>query len=151
VGLIDMAAGSRKKNRGDPIAKYLTNKSGGEFGRLYSDMLSSNAYKSLKSETKHLYCVISARLYSKANSQQLFRYSEYGGKEYRPDQGYFMLPKESLREYGLYSGRISDRFEELQTKGFIEIVHKNQHRKMPNLYRLSDAWKNQNSVPHNGA
>ena len=113
------------------------------FGRIYEGMLRHAKWAELSPASKILYVVAVTHTATALNYRTLKWYREKNGlpeKDFS-DGTFFILTQEQLREYGINTHRYSERFAELCRSGFIETIHSNAHRKMPNLYRLSGGWK----------
>lgn len=113
------------------------------FGRVYEGMLKHEKFRKLSPTAKVLYIICITHTLTKKNYTTLHNFNNDEGneKEYSNSQGYFILSREQLKEYGMNTGSCSRWFKELVQAGFIEYVERNQHRKRANVYKLSNKWK----------
>ena len=109
------------------------------FGRLYPGMLSSEAYKSLTLGARQFYCLCRAQASSAQSRRCLYNHGEEYGRTY-PD-GCFTFPASHIEQYGVNRRNAQRYFKELEQGGFVEIVEKNNHQRLPNIYRFSGRWR----------
>lgn len=138
--------GSRRK-KGIPdfnLSYYMqTSSSDKRFSTIYEGMLKCEKWKGLTPTAKYLYIAAATHTQTVENFKAMKWYAETEGLDEQAikGRGYFILTREQLDSYGINGSHASKYFKELVDAGFIEYVHRNQHRKKANLYRLSSQWK----------
>lgn len=114
------------------------------FAQIYSGMILSDAYKKLSPTAKNLLIICAVHLSTSMNYKTLYQFGNDpdNEKEYFSGDGYFILTRSQLKQYGINTGNASGWFRELENAGFIECIERNQHRQRANVYRLSKKWDN---------
>lgn len=113
------------------------------FGRIYAGLLQSKRWEELSPSAKLLYVIAVTHVGTPTNYRTLKWYREHEAipETMCADGSFLILTRDQLQGYGIRTHKYSERFGELCKAGFLEVVHRNAHRKLPNLYRLSTAWK----------
>lgn len=110
------------------------------FGTMYESMCKSEAYQSLTIGARLFY--MNCRVQSRSNDGKKCLYNHCKEFERQYDYTiYFVFPASHLEKYGYNRSNAVRYFNELEEKGFIEKVEKNQIRKKINVYRFSRKWK----------
>lgn len=130
---------SKRKTDNDPFLS-LTDKD--NFTYIYDGTLTSKQFTSLSPSTQRLYIACISQRMSGKGTANLHLFNKQHGKDYNEKNGYFTMPKKRIEEYGLKANTCHTKgFKELEEAGFIEVIERNRHRKIENIYRLSTAWK----------
>ena len=138
----------RRKNKPPEWATL----SGKSFTRIYSDLISSEAFKALGAATKALYIACAVHQTTKECKQCLVaalseRVYAKGGTDadvenaLKWEKGLFVFPEKQARKYGWTHNNISRGMKELVDSGFVEIVQAGKHQRKVNIYKFSDKWK----------
>lgn len=127
------------KKENDPFLS-LTNKD--NYTYIYDGTLTSKQFTSMSPSAQRLYFACISQRMSGKGKANLHLFNEQHGKDYNEKDGYFTMPRKRIQDYGLKPDTCyKTGFKELEDAGFIEVVERNRHRKIENIYRLSKAWK----------
>lgn len=127
------------KKENDPFLS-LTNKD--NYTYIYDGTLTSKQFTSMSPSAQRLYFACISQRMSGKGKANLHLFNEQHGKDYNEKDGYFTMPRKRIQDYGLKPDTCyKTGFKELEEAGFIEVVERNRHRKIENIYRLSKAWK----------
>ena len=143
----------RKKIRAAP-PKWATI-SGRSYAPIYSDLLQSKAFKSLKPSSKNLFFVCVAHQTTsdcgKCLHEALKERAEAFGNE-PPEacthwgQGYFVLPRKQAEAYGWKAPNVTRSMQDLIRAGFVDIVQQGARQRV-SIYRFSERWKDETGEP----
>ena len=113
-------------------------KSADTSANIYESMLTSTAFKKLKTKQQVLYLYCKAQYYGKRKPSKDF-------KEQFQDDSYFYMNWGKALEYGLYTASCSSNFYDdmtaLEKAGFIKKVYSGKPHKEKNVYQYSDKWQ----------
>ena len=113
------------------------------FAKIHLGMLTSSAWKSLSATAKIYYITSACHAQSPENAKALVAYTNENSNAdgIQTGRGYFILADDYVPVYGIKKGNTPKYLKELEEAGFIECIHRNQHRHRGNVYRLSERWK----------
>lgn len=113
------------------------------FGTIFESMLQSEVFKNMHLGVRlfYVYC----RVHSRTDEcrQCLHEHMKEDSTQYNYDDC-FVFPAKHIINYGFDRRNAHRYFKELEQKGFIKRIEKNNHRYKVNVYCFSDEWKKYN-------
>ena len=132
--------GRKKKHERDLFASKANSSTVDYFGTMYDSMCKDKIYKSLHVATRQFYVLCRVQARSKSGRNCLFNHCQGYEYQYDPEE-YFVFPAKHQEEYGVKRQNGKEYLKELVSKGFIEVVENNKHRRKVNVYKFSTKWK----------